>query len=321
MIATTARKRRYALSLAGGGYRGLFTAEFLTLLEARTGPLPGRFDIVAGTSVGSLIALALAAGCTASRIRDEMLRLGAGVFPPEPYPLNFLITKVFGAKRDGAKLKASIEGLLGNKTLGDVTHAVLVPAVDLTKGGFKLFRSRGSSKSGAEVTDAGARLVDVALASAAAPTYFPAHVVDTRLYADGGLFANAPDTALAIEVAYRLRWPQESTWVLSIGTTLRSPAMASSGLPRDMSTLDWAKVLLDVVMAAQIDFSRGVVREIFGDRAIVVDPERSGAQDGAVGLDKADADATNTLRAMAKIAFERFERDHGELIERLKARG
>jgi predicted acylesterase/phospholipase RssA len=311
------RKRRYALSLAGGGYRGLFAAEFLTLLEARTGPLPDRFDIVAGTSVGSLTALSLAAGKTAKSVRDEMLKLGPSVFPPEPYPLNHLVTRIFGAKRDVSKLRSAIEGLLGEQTLGDVTRALLVPAVDLTKGGFKLFRSRGLSGSDA---DAAARLVDVALASAAAPTYFPVHAIDTRLYADGGLFANAPDAALAIEVAYRLRWPPESTWVLSVGTTLRSPAMASSGVSIDMSTPEWAKVLLDVSMAAQIDFTRGLVREIFRDRAIVIDPERSSRQDDAVGLDKADATATNTLQSMAKIAFEDFERAHGELIERLKAR-
>src|SRR5689334_377836 len=49
------------LSLAGGGYLGLYTACVLTELEERIGePLGRRFDLIAGTSVGGILAIALA---------------------------------------------------------------------------------------------------------------------------------------------------------------------------------------------------------------------------------------------------------------------
>src|SRR5690625_3930592 len=49
------------LSLSGGGYRGLFTARILADLEERIrAPIATRFDLIAGTSIGGILALALA---------------------------------------------------------------------------------------------------------------------------------------------------------------------------------------------------------------------------------------------------------------------
>lgn len=49
------------LALAGGGYLGLYTATVLAALEERCGvPLGQRFDLIAGTSVGGILAVALA---------------------------------------------------------------------------------------------------------------------------------------------------------------------------------------------------------------------------------------------------------------------
>jgi len=65
-----ARKVR-VLSLAGGGFLGLYTAAVLEGLEARVGePLGRRFDLIAGTSIGGLLALALAYEVPMSR-RDH----------------------------------------------------------------------------------------------------------------------------------------------------------------------------------------------------------------------------------------------------------
>ena len=46
------------LSLAGGGYLGLYTAGVLADLEEQVGePLGRRFDLIAGTSVGGILAI------------------------------------------------------------------------------------------------------------------------------------------------------------------------------------------------------------------------------------------------------------------------
>ena len=75
------------LSLSGGGYRGLFTAEILARLEEQADrPIGGCFDLIAGTSIGGIIAIGLGVGRTATDIRDAFLDNGEAIFPAQPPP-------------------------------------------------------------------------------------------------------------------------------------------------------------------------------------------------------------------------------------------
>jgi patatin-like phospholipase/acyl hydrolase len=58
------------LSLSGGGYRGLFTAQLLARIEREflnDEPIGNHVDMIAGSSAGGLIAVALACGVSAQR--------------------------------------------------------------------------------------------------------------------------------------------------------------------------------------------------------------------------------------------------------------
>jgi patatin-like phospholipase/acyl hydrolase len=60
------------LSLTGGGYRGLFTADTLVDLCDRAGcagRLDHTFDVFGGTSIGGLMACALSVGIAPSSLR------------------------------------------------------------------------------------------------------------------------------------------------------------------------------------------------------------------------------------------------------------
>ena len=49
------------LSLPGGGYRGLYTARIMADFEEQFGkPIGQSFDLIAGTSIGGILALAAA---------------------------------------------------------------------------------------------------------------------------------------------------------------------------------------------------------------------------------------------------------------------
>jgi uncharacterized protein len=62
--------------------------------------------------------------------------------------------------------------------------------------------------------------VDVALATAAAPTYFPAHALaDDALLVDGGVWANNPTGMAAVEAVGVLGWPGSGLRILSLGCT------------------------------------------------------------------------------------------------------
>lgn len=59
------------LAPSGGGFRGLYTAKILADLEEEIGsPVATKFDLIAGTSVGTILALAIAMEIPASKIVD-----------------------------------------------------------------------------------------------------------------------------------------------------------------------------------------------------------------------------------------------------------
>lgn len=69
------------LCLSGGGFLGLYTASVLRRLEEEFGaPIGQCFDLIAGTSVGGIIALGLAAHKSAGEIEAAFLEHGARIF-------------------------------------------------------------------------------------------------------------------------------------------------------------------------------------------------------------------------------------------------
>ena len=69
---------------------------------------------------------------------------------------------------------------------------IIIPALNSSLDRPKYFKSK-------DPKDADYKLVDVIIASASAPTYFPAHKINGNFYKDGGLFANNPSDVLLKE--------------------------------------------------------------------------------------------------------------------------
>ena len=75
------------LCLSGGGYLGLFSAIVMAEFEEKLGrPIASAFDLIAGTSVGGLIALAVALEVPAKQIVEELLESGQKIFSDRPKP-------------------------------------------------------------------------------------------------------------------------------------------------------------------------------------------------------------------------------------------
>ena len=170
----------------------------------------------------------------------------------------------------------------------------------LLPGRTKFFRG------GPDGVDADVSIIDAAVASAAAPTYFPAHVIGTELYADGGLIANSPDVLAAIEAVNQLGWSPRPVRLFTIGTTQFSPALAGSQEPKKWGAAEGLSDhrLLKLAMAAQIELSRGMARSILGENnVLIVDPILSSDQNEIVGLDKVTTSAVATLQAIAQRSY------------------
>jgi uncharacterized protein len=141
----------------------------------------------------------------------------------------------------------TVEDLVGPQArIGDLCHRVLVPAVNLTKGLPQVFKT---SHNEAFTSDLRLKVVDVALAATAAPTYFPVAEVGDELFADGGLYANSPDALALHEAEFFLGREQQDIALLSVGTTT-SQFSFSHATGRNLGILSWAREqrLVSVIM-------------------------------------------------------------------------
>ncbi|VVN72321.1 hypothetical protein PS718_00498 [Pseudomonas fluorescens] len=187
------------LSLNGGGARGLFTinvlAEIERIVEQRTGQADVKagnyFDLITGTSIGGILALGLAAGKSAREL-EAVFRVQAPlIFPPN----NFLKRKwrtLFGAQYRSQPLRDAVTSMVGAQTtFDDLTRRVMIPAVNLSTGKPQFFKTPHNPNFN---RDGRLTLVDAAMATSAAPTYFPPHHCEAldSYFADGGLVANNP---------------------------------------------------------------------------------------------------------------------------------
>ena len=136
------------LSLAGGGYLGFYTACVLAELEEQAGePLGRRFDLIAGTSVGGILAIALAFEIPMATIRSLFLEHGTRIFSARGLPSNpvsklrDLTRSVLGPKYNGIALNKALVTHLGRRTMAEARHAVVVPAVNITLSKTKVFKS------------------------------------------------------------------------------------------------------------------------------------------------------------------------------------
>ena len=199
------------LSLDGGGIRGAFSAACLAKLESSVGrPITDYFDLITGTSTGGIIALALGLGVPTETIRDMYEHNGVRIFtrrqrqrPLLKVSFPLWITKRLGllpasldvnsfvqARYTSAVLENILVDLFQDRTLEMVaTTRLVIPAIDLIKGSPVTFKTPHQPNF---VRDRHLRAADVALATAAAPTYFPAAAFNNSLYCDGGLWANNP---------------------------------------------------------------------------------------------------------------------------------
>lgn len=296
------------LSLSGGGYLGLYTAAVLAELEEQTGRRAVEmFDLFAGTSIGGIVALGLACGVSAVEIRDAFLEDGASIFGPAaakkgwrsfPGKLQSLLKPSYLA----APLRETIEHIVGVDTkMMDLKRATVIPAVNLTKGGPKVFKTGHHERF---VLDWRLSAVDVALATSAAPTYFPIHRIGEELFADGGLFANSPDLIALHEAEHFLGVDVADISLLSIGTTTTSFAWSGASKTQ-MGIWQWiaGEQLTSAIIGSQQAITDDITRHRLGDRYIRIDRLQADAQRPELALDCASESAKATLLAMARASI------------------
>jgi len=291
------------LSLAGGGFLGLYTAVVLEGLEARAGePLARRFDLIAGTSIGGLLALALAYEVPMSQLVRLFVENGASVFSSRQLPrgkmsrLLDLSRSVLGPKYSGAALREALQVEIGDRRLTDALHRVVVPAVDVSLCRTKVFKTPHAAASQG---DGDLRAVDVAMAACAAPAYFPSVRIGDRLYADGGLYAVAPDQIALHELEHFMGIAASRVSMLSIGTAT-ARYRPTEGVHDDAGAVGWLSNgrLALTMISVQQQHVQAMVEDRLTDRYLRLDADWPA--DAGLGLDVATPKAVEVLSTLAR---------------------
>lgn len=295
------------LALTGGGYRGLFTARALEVMEAECGGhIAQRFDLLCGTSIGGIVALAAAFEVPMSKVVRVFIDRGEEIFPAHSKPAGLgklvdLWKHSSKPRYASAALRSVITELIpADATLGDAMHPVCIPAVNVTEGKPQVFKTRHLAEWR---RDWKLKVVDVALATAAAPTFFELAEVENSRYADGGLFANAPDLVAMHEAEHFFNVPRQSIRLLSVGTTTQKYSVSHSA-GRAFGIMDWMvdQRLFNVIISAQQQFVEQLVTHRLGENYLRIDRQPSNEQAQDLGLDIATETARTTLMALAEKA-------------------
>ncbi|MEH0167122.1 CBASS cGAMP-activated phospholipase [Paucibacter sp. JuS9] len=292
-----------ALALSGGGFLGLYTAVVLAGLEERIGePLGRRFDLLAGTSIGGLLALALAYEVPMARLVTLFMEQGPAVFSSRELPqgalsrLVDLSRSVMGPKYSGKALRDALRNELGEQRLEDARHRVIVPAVDVRDCQTKVFKTPHAAAS---LGDGASSAVDVAMAACAAPAYFPSVRIGRRIYADGGLFAVAPDQLALHELEHFIGVPGEHVLMLSIGTAV-AHYRPSGGVREDAGAVGWLSDgrLVLTMLSAQQQHVQAMLEDRLGSRYLRLDADWPAS--AGLGIDVATPAAIDLLGALAQ---------------------
>jgi len=240
------------LSIDGGGIRGIVPATVLAALEQRTGrPVNELFDLIAGTSTGGILALALTAPgpdggprWNATAILDLYRDEGPRIFSRS---LGRRITSVEGLideRYPSENLREVLERYLGGATLEQALTPMLVTAYDLVARKPRFFKSWRDD-------DVGVPMSLAAEATSAAPTYFEPVMVKGAPLIDGGVFAGNPAMCAYAE-ARRLRPEDDDVLLVSLGTGSQTRPITYDQA-KDWGLLEWARPIIDVVFDGSSD--------------------------------------------------------------------
>jgi patatin-like phospholipase/acyl hydrolase len=169
------RTPKRILALDGGGIRGILTLEYLGVIEEmlrkRSGAdllLCDYFDLIGGTSTGSIIAAALACGLSVDQLKRLYGEIGTSVFKEK-----FWRKGLFVPKFPAAPVRQALDAHLGADTPLDgerVRTGLMIMTKRLDTGSPWPLHNHPDARYARE--DGRLMLNQIVRASTAAPTYF-----------------------------------------------------------------------------------------------------------------------------------------------------
>ena len=323
-----------ALAMDGGGMRGYYSVSLLDALARRFGvpdtrnfDLGARCDLLCGASTGGILACGLATGVNLPEIADLYAEHGKEIFPhPKPndgWPyLRWILRHKRHPSANADALRSGLTQIFGDKTMGETYRkreiALCVPAINAAT--YKAWVFKTPHIPG-KVRDSEYKLADVCMAGAAAPIFFPVHSVlnpdtkrESQSFVDGGLWANnAVLLALveALELTDARNESNRDIHIMAVGT-----ASTPNGDPNALKNPNWGIAdwefgikAAEMSIAAQAYGYDSIAKFIASalsrnGRTVKIvrleETQKSPEKYSAIGLDRANADALNTMSGMAE---------------------
>jgi len=261
------------LSLDGGGIRGALTLGYLQKIEdvlKQKSPDPKNFrlhqhfDLIGGTSTGSIIASALAIGMSVQEIKDLYFELGGRIFGKKYKWWNiFQIDDFIKASYDEKPLEGELKKVFKEIKLGDAdikTGLCIVAKRADTNSVWPLVNHpKGKYFDSPEGKNKDILLWKAVRASAAAPTYFVPQIIEVggglseAAFVDGGVsMSNNPALQLLMVATlkgfpYQWEFGSDKLSIVSIGTGMGKWERLPNQLKKN-HLLNWAKQIPDMLM-------------------------------------------------------------------------
>jgi hypothetical protein len=276
------------LSIDGGGVRGFLAASILANIETYLNDATGdraalgqRFDLISGTSAGGLIALGLGMGRTAVEVRDLFVSLVPAVFGDANRRSAWSRPK--HPRYHSDPLQRALLQFFGEATLADLVSDVCVTSVSLIDAKPRLHKTDYLARNAGRLEE---RLVDVGLATTAAPTYLKAHSSTfSANLVDGGLAANNPSMVAFVDALQFERKskrgterpvlngePDKGMVLVSVGTGQPGPLPYKYEKLVNGGWSDWLLPIFEVVHLSQAQLVHHQTKFLLGERYLRIDP-------------------------------------------------
>lgn len=259
------------LSIDGGGIRGIIPATVLVEIEKQTGkPTAELFDFIAGTSTGGILTLGLTKpgqNGNPQYTADDLLKLyttdGQNIFHRSEWYKILSSDGLTRPKYPADGIDSTLKKYFDTAQLKDALKPVLACSYDIKNRRPKLFTQTRALKNPAH----NFYMKDVARATSAAPTYFPAAQITsvdggaTFDLVDGGVYINNPAMS-ALTESMALNQGQDVDYlVVSLGTgSYTSPLDYNHAI--EWGALGWALHIIDVVFDGVSEVVSAQINEV-----------------------------------------------------------
>ena len=282
-----AKRKFRILALDGGGIRGVISAQILERVQEKIGqPLNEYFDLIAGTSTGSILAASLVLGKNPQELIKIYKDQGEQIFQTNFFRKNIGYW-LKQPKYSNEGLKTVLKYHFGEITLENLREeskklypssnpkaTLLILAYNTTQRATNFFLSPLVDE---KPWYQKAKLWEVCLSSSAAPTFFPPYQFDLfqetstesageYTFVDGGVAANNPSLAalvhaLGIEKIDGQRLNIEDISLLSIGTGRTTKPLEFETV-NSWGALDWASQIPEVFMGGQFQITADLCAQL-----------------------------------------------------------